>query len=186
MRTACSGHGRISLEEAEVRDATLDDLPDIVAIYNSAIPGRLATADTEPVTLEQRIAWFHAHKPGTRPLWVLMIEGEIAGWLSVSDFYGRPAYAKTGEISVYVAVEHQGKGYGSFLLRRLIERSPELGVEILLGFIFAENAASLQIHRNLGFEDWGHLPAVAEIDGRKRDLLIVGRRVQSDVSLNPQ
>lgn len=182
MRIACSDHGRIAPEGAEVRDATLGDLPRIVAIYNAAIPGRLATADTEPVTVEQRIVWFHAHKPETRPLWVLMLEGEIAGWLSVSDFYGRPAYAKAGEISVYVALEHQGKGYGSFLLRRLIERSPELGVETLLGFIFAENAPSLKIHRSLGFEDWDHLPAVAEIDGRKRDLLIVGRKVRATVS----
>jgi hypothetical protein len=31
-----------------IRDATLEDLATIVAIYNSAIPGRLATADLEP------------------------------------------------------------------------------------------------------------------------------------------
>ena len=37
------------------RDA---DLPAIVAIYNAAIPGRQATADTEPVTVKSREAWF--------------------------------------------------------------------------------------------------------------------------------
>src|SRR5437773_2631091 len=35
-----------------VRDATEADLPAIVAIYNAAIPGRTATADLEPVTVE--------------------------------------------------------------------------------------------------------------------------------------
>ena len=34
------------------RDAVLDDLPGIVAIYNSTVPSRLVTADLEPVTVE--------------------------------------------------------------------------------------------------------------------------------------
>ncbi len=33
-----------------IRDAVESDLPGILSIYNAAIPGRLATADTEPVT----------------------------------------------------------------------------------------------------------------------------------------
>ncbi len=35
----------------QIRLATLADLPAFVQIYNAAIPGRQATADTEPVTL---------------------------------------------------------------------------------------------------------------------------------------
>jgi phosphinothricin acetyltransferase len=165
------------MTEVELRDATMDDLPRIVDIYNAAIPGRLATADTKPVTVEQRVDWFRAHRSETRPLWVLTRDAETVGWLSLSDFYGRPAYAKTGELSVYVAPEHRGRGYGKLLLKRLVERSPSLGVETLLGFIFADNIASVKIHRALGFEHWGQLPKVAEIDGRKRDLLILGRKV---------
>ena len=93
LSSARSNSG-VVLEDADVCDATLDDLPRIVAIYNAAIPGRLATADTEPVTVEQRTGWLHAHKPRTRPLWILRVSGQIVGWLSLSDFYGRPAYAK--------------------------------------------------------------------------------------------
>ena len=50
------------------RDATLDDLPGIVAIYNSTVPSRLVTADLEPVSVESRMAWFHAHGPRARPM----------------------------------------------------------------------------------------------------------------------
>jgi phosphinothricin acetyltransferase len=39
----------------DVRHATVNDLPDITAIYNSTIPGRMVTADTEPVTVESRL-----------------------------------------------------------------------------------------------------------------------------------
>src|SRR6185295_19383940 len=40
-----------------IRNADTTDLPAIVDIYNAAIPGRLATADTEPVSLESRQSW---------------------------------------------------------------------------------------------------------------------------------
>src|SRR5438067_12809038 len=86
-----------------VRDATRADLPTIVAIYNAAIPGRMATADTEPVSPQSRQVWFEEHDPARRPLWVACVERSIVGWLSFQSFYGRPAYQATAEISVYVA-----------------------------------------------------------------------------------
>src|SRR5581483_9902891 len=88
------------------RDATLDDLPEIVSIYNSTIASREVTADLTPVTVDSRLPWFHAHGPSMRPLWVVESEvplgggKRIAAWLSFSDFYGRPAYARTAEISI--------------------------------------------------------------------------------------
>ena len=160
-----------------LRDARPDDLPRIVEIYNASIPGRLATADTTPVSVESRRAWLAEHEPTRRPLWVLEDAGEIVAWISLRSFYGRPAYAKTAEVSLYIAPEHQGRGLGTLLLRRMIERCPELGVENLVGFVFAHNEPSMAMNRRLGFETWGHLPGIAELDGIERDLLIVGLKV---------
>lgn len=39
------------------RQATLADLPTIVAIYNQTIAPHAVTADMEPVTVEQRRGW---------------------------------------------------------------------------------------------------------------------------------
>jgi len=39
------------------RDATLDDLPGIVAIYNSTVPSRLVTADLEPVMVRTHVRY---------------------------------------------------------------------------------------------------------------------------------
>jgi phosphinothricin acetyltransferase len=47
----------------------------------------------------------------------------------------------------------------------------------LLGFIFGHNEPSLKLFERFGFEKWGHLPSVAELDGIERDLVIVGKRV---------
>jgi L-amino acid N-acyltransferase YncA len=162
-----------------LRDATEADLPAIVEIYNATIPGRMVTADTEPVSIESRMPWFRAHNPRTRPIWVLAdpLNGRVCAWLSFSSFYGRPAYLSTAEISVYVAETARRRGLGKLLLREAIARAPACGVHTLLGFIFAHNDPSLQLFEKLGFGRWAHLPRVAVLDEVERDLVIVGRRV---------
>lgn len=160
-----------------IRDAAAADLPAIVAIYNAAIPGRMATADTVEVTVESRQAWFGQRDPQRRPLWVAEQEGQVIGWLSVRDFYGRPAYHATAELGLYVHPEHQRGGVGRLLLDHAIAAAPPLGVSTLLGFVFAHNEPSVKLLRRFGFETWGHLPRIAELDGIERDLLILGKRL---------
>jgi L-amino acid N-acyltransferase YncA len=161
-----------------IRDATIQDLPVIVAIYNSTVSSRMVTADTEPVSVESRQKWFQDHQPGRRPLWVAEEEGLVRGWLSYSSFYGRPAYDATCELSVYVAPEARRRGLGRHLLLRAIEHAPQIGVATLLGFIFGHNEPSLRLFEKFGFVRWGHLPKVATLDGIERDVVIVGRRCQ--------
>lgn len=157
-----------------IRDAHETDLPEIVAIYNASIPGRMATADLEPVSVESRVIWFSEHIPSYLPLWVMEVDKAICGWLSFQSFYGRPAYQATAEISIYVAPTYHRRGVGRQLLSRAIRTSPSLGLKTLLGFIFAHNQPSLQLFESLGFQRWGYLPKVAELDGVERDLEIVG------------
>ena len=164
-------------EPRRIRDALEADLPAIVAIYNASIPGRMATADVDAVSVENRLDWFRAHTPARRPVWVAERAGQVVGWLSVQSFYGRPAYQATAEVSVYVAPRVQGRGIGRGLLGEAVRRAPALGLRTLLGFVFAHNAPSLGLFEALGFTRWGRLPRVAELDGIERDLVIVGRRI---------
>ena len=160
-----------------IRHAEAGDLPAIVAIYNAAIPGRLATADTAPVTVEQRKEWFAAFDPGSRPIWVADAGGRIAGWLGLRSFYGRPAYHRTVEVALYVSPEARRRGVARALLSHAIAAAPALGIATLLAFVFGHNDASLALFRQAGFADWGVLPKIAELDGIERDLLILGRRI---------
>jgi phosphinothricin acetyltransferase len=159
------------------RVATLADLPRIVAIYNATVPSRMVTADLEPVSVESRRPWFEQHTPVLRPLWVVERGADVVAWLSFSSFYGRPAYDKTAELSVYVDQRARGQGLGSYLLREALAQAPSIGVDRLLGFIFGHNAPSLRLFAKLGFERWGFMPGVARLDGVERDLVVVGRRV---------
>jgi len=163
-----------------IRNADASDLPDIVDIYNAAIPGRLATADTEPVSLDSRRAWFHDRDFARYPIWVFESFDHvrpILGWLSFKPFYGRPAYAATAEVSIYVDPSAQRGGVATQLMEHAIIQAPALKLTTYLAFVFSHNGPSLELCRKFGFEQWGHLPRIAALDGEDRDLLILGRRL---------
>jgi L-amino acid N-acyltransferase YncA len=159
------------------RNASPDDLKDIVDIYNSTIPSRMVTADTVPVSVESRVNWFKEHNPGNRPLWIVEEEGRTIGWVSFQSFYGRPAYDATAEISIYLHAAVRGRGLGKKVLEHSILQSRSLGIKTLLGYIFAHNEPSLRLFRSFGFHDWALLPDIAVLDGVERSLVIVGKRV---------
>ena len=160
------------------KDASLDHLPIIVFIYNTTIASRMVTADTEPVTVESKQSWFYEHNCQSRPLWIVLNEhNEVVGWVSFQSFYGRPAYDATAEISIYLAEEHRGKGAGKQILQYCIQTAPALGIKTLLGFIFSHNIHSLTLFEKCGFEKWGNLPDIANLDGIERSLMILGIRI---------
>lgn len=158
--------------------ATSADLIFINDTYNESIPGGLATADTEPLPMEDRILWFENHRKSDRPIWILKDDaGDAIGWLSLSNFYGRPAYRNVAEISLYIDAAQQGKGYGKMALQQLIELAPSLSVANLMGFIFAHNEASIKLFKHFGFEEWGFFPEIAHMPNAKRSLLILGKKL---------
>lgn len=161
----------------EFNDATVNDLPMIVEIYNSTIPGRMVTADTEPVIVSDKLAWFHTHIPHTRPLWMVSHNEEVIGWVSYNNFYGRPAYDGTAELSIYLHPSARNKGYGKNILKYCITQASSLGIHTLLGFIFSHNAPSIYLFKNAGFEEWGILKDIAIMDEKHFSLSIFGIKV---------
>lgn len=162
--------------QVEFINASVNDLANIVATYNSTVASRLVTADLEPVSVESKLEWFNAHSSEKRPLWILMLDGKYAGWMSFNSFYGRPAYDGTVEVSIYLEENVRGKGIGKICLQKAIDISTSLNIHSLLGFIFAHNKPSLKLFYQFGFEKWAHLPEVANMDGVMRDLIILGKK----------
>lgn len=160
-----------------MRDAVDSDLPRIVEIYNAAVPTRLATADTVEVSLESKREWFERHVPGKRPILVHEDENSVVAWLSFEPFYGRPAYDHTAELSIYIDPAHCSKGLGAKLLEQAIAMTAELNIKTMVAYIFSHNEPSIRLFKKYGFEEWGKLPEIAEMDGKEYSLSILGRRI---------
>ena len=167
-----------NIDAIRFRQAVPADLGEIVRIYNSTVSSRLVTADLNPVSVESRVDWFHRHTPGKHPLWVVEAEGKTVGWLGFQPFHSRSAYDTTAEISIYLDSAVRGRGWGFKILDFALEVAPGLGMETIIGLIFEHNTPSVRLFEKAGFEEWGFLPGVANLDGVRRGLKYFGKKVK--------
>ena len=85
-------------------------------------------------------------------------------------------YRGVQEVSIYIGPDFYGRGLGRLLLGELIRGSEEGGVWTLQAVIFPENAASLHLHRSMGFRDVGRRERIGQLNGRWKDTLLLERR----------
>ena len=161
-----------------IRLAQIDDLLAIVDIYNQSIPSKQSTGDTQPVRVEDRMTWFGDHLPEEHPIFVVEVEGRVAGWCSLSAYRpGRAALRFTAEISYYIAITYHRQGIATALVENAVAACPALQIRHLFAIVLEGNEASLKLLRKKGFEQWGYLPRVAEFDGKEVGHLYYGRHV---------
>ena len=176
-----------------VQRAKKEDLPAILTIYNQSIAGKQATANLTPVTCAERQDWFDEHlNSATRPIYIVRAVVEdaevsveetvspIVAWGSFSDLYTRPAYHISTEISIYLHQDYHGQGLGSLLTRWMLTQAPSLGIHNVVALIFAHNQPSLGLFRKLGFEQWGYMPKVCDMEGFIADVVMLGKAVIAD------
>jgi len=128
----------------------------ILEILNEAIVNSTALYDYVPRPPQAMAGWFAAKRANSFPV-VGAVDGagRLAGFASWGTFRAFPAYKYTVEHSVYVHRDFRGRGLGQYLLLELVRRARSAQVHVLVGCIDASNAASIALHRRLGFEHCG-------------------------------
>jgi phosphinothricin acetyltransferase len=151
----------------------LTDAEAIRGIYNRAI-GTIATFDLEPRSLEEQQQWL-ALRSGAHIVLVADDRGVLTGFASLSPYRDRPAYRTTVENSVYVDEGHHGRGIGRALMGALIETARDHGFHSMIARIVSSNAASIALHRGLGFEIVGVEREVGRKLGKWLDVVVMQR-----------
>lgn len=158
-----------------IRPARIQDLEQIVTIYNCAVAAGFETAETEAVSVVQKQGWFAGHHSDAYPIFVCENEGTITGWSSISPYReGRQALRCTVEVSYYVHPACKGRGFGSRLLSTCLDYCREKGYKTIFAIVIDGNDASLALLRKYGFSEWGRLPGAYEYRGEQRDHLYYG------------
>jgi len=174
-------------EPVLVRPSRDGDVAAMLAIYRQHIRGGVETGvdndgAAEPDDLRQRRKNLSNHR---LPHLVASWRGEIVGYAYAVLFRKRPAYRFTAKHSIYVHQEHLGRGVGRLLLQNLIDACAAAGFRQMIGYIDADNVASLAIHEKFGFAKVGLLPAVAYRYGRWADTILVQRSLAAGATEPP-
>jgi phosphinothricin acetyltransferase len=151
----------------------LTDAEAIRGIYNRAIL-TVATFDLEPRSLDEQQQWL-ALRSGAHIALVADADGTLAGFASLSPYRDRPAYRTTVENSVYVDESYQGKGVGKQLMTELVDTARDHGFHSMIARIVSSNAASIALHRAVGFEIVGVEKEVGRKLGRWLDVVVMQR-----------
>jgi phosphinothricin acetyltransferase len=170
-----------------VRDARIDDVPAISAIYAWHVRMGLASFETQPPSEEEIRARLEGVREGGFPYLVGEIDGRVAGFAYASLYRTRPAYRFTLEDSIYVDPGHARKGVGRALLQALLERCEAIGCRQVVAVIGdSANAASIGLHSALGFKEAGILRAIGFKHGRWVDSVLMQRAIGRGDSTLPE
>ncbi|HWO96635.1 MAG TPA: GNAT family N-acetyltransferase [Bacillus sp. (in: firmicutes)] len=157
---------------ATIRKAVIQDLPQLVEIYNQSVLNNTATFDLNPVTVEQRRKWFDLHDQNELyPLLVAERDGKVAGYASLSMFREKEAFQSTSEISIYIDRDHQGHGIGKQLMTAILELAKELNYHVIMAGITKGNDTSVKMHEKFGFQFCGELKEVGRKFGEWQSVL---------------
>jgi phosphinothricin acetyltransferase len=143
----------------------------ILEIFNEAILNSTALYDYKPRTPQMMASWFEAKSKGNYPVvGVLSATGEFMGFGSYGTFRPWPAYKYSIEHSLYVASKFRRQGVGRILLGEIISAAGKQDYHVLIGGIDSQNAASIALHKQFGFEHAGTIRHAGFKFGRWLDL----------------
>lgn len=170
-----------------VRPSRDTDVEAMLAIYRRHIrrgveAGVEDDGAPEPDDLKERRKNFRARR---FPHLVATRDGEVVGYAYVVLFRKRPAYRYAVKHSIYVHHEELGRGVGSILMRALIDACAAAGFRQMIGYIDADNAASLALHARFDFARVGYLPGVAYRYGKWADSVMVQRSLGPGTTTPP-
>ena len=153
-----------------IRKAKKEDLKELLDIYNYEVEHGVATFDLETKTLEEREEWFYSHNVDNHPLIVAEIDGNIAGYASLSSYREKEAYKSTVELSIYIGVSYRKKGVATALMDSILDEAKrDERTHTVISVITSGNEGSKKLHEKFGFEFCGTLNEVVIKFGEYRD-----------------
>jgi phosphinothricin acetyltransferase len=155
-----------------VRAATTADLPAVAAIYTHYVLRTTMTFNTEVRTPREWQERFDDHVlAGPYHLLVAEVDGAVTGYVETQPFRPKPAYARSVELSVYVAPDGTGRGVGSALYRQLLaELAADGRFHRAYAIVALPNDTSVVFHERHGFHCRGRLSEAGYKFGRYLDV----------------
>jgi len=157
----------------KIRPAVLTDAPAVSVLYAAHVLTGTASFEIQPpdcAEIERRMK--NVLDRGHPWIVAEAADGRLLGYAYASLFHLRAAYAHTFENSLYLASDVQGQGLGTALMQALLPLCKQAGAREIIALIGdSANAASIALHKKLGFRHVGVITDVGEKFGRRLDVV---------------
>ena len=172
---------------ALIRPATETDAEAVAAIYGHNVLhgfGTFEEVPPSPAEMDQRRLAVVGHG---LPWLVAEDADRVLGYAYAGPFRPRAAYRYTVEDSIYLAPDAIGRGLGRALLSAVLDACEAIGLRQVVAVIGdSRNAASIGLHRALGFEPAGVGRNVGFKHGRWVDIVWMQRALNGGDSSAPE
>ena len=137
-----------------------------VRSWRAAYPGIVPDAILRALSVERReVEWRQILGEDRSQTYVAVVDGEIAGWISVGRSRDADATAATGELwGIYVDPGHWGRGAGHALWARGGPHLAAAGFAEVTLWVFRDNVRAQRFYRGIGFAADGAGQAI-DFDG---------------------
>jgi len=170
-----------------IRPSTAHDLPAITAIYAWNVLHGTGTFELDAPDLAEMTRRRDDVLAKGLPWLVADSGGVVLGFAYANHFRPRRAYRFCLEDSIYLAADAMGKGLGRLLLAELLARCEAVGARQMLAVIGdSANAASVGVHRALGFEQVGVFGSAGWKFERWLDVVLMQKRLGLGGTTSPQ
>lgn len=160
-----------------IRLARRDDAADLLAIYRPYVIETAVSFELEPPALAEFADRIDKALAGWQWL-VAESDGEIAGYAYGSAHRARAGYRWSTEVSAYVALAFQGRGFGRALYQQLLADLAGKGYCHAFAGITLPNEASIALHDATGFTRVGVFNSVGYKFARWHDVAWYQRKLR--------
>lgn len=159
-----------------IRPSTPADAPALAAIYGWNVLNGTGTFELEAPDDAEMARRREAVLANGLPWLVAERDGQVLGYAYANLFRPRRAYRFCLEDSIYLAPAAKGQGVGKLLLAELLSQCEARGARQMLAVIGdSANAASIGVHRALGFEQTGLIRSAGWKFDRWLDVVMMQR-----------
>ena len=90
---------------------------------------------------------------------------------------GREALQNTAEISYYIDYKYHGSGHGKSLIQYMIDDCKRININNLFALLLEVNIPSIKVLERFGFERWGYMPNIVDLNGKLCSHVIYGKNL---------
>lgn len=151
-------------------EINLEHLPTVLDIYTYYVLNTTATFHAHAFNIEEfkGIVFFENEKYRT---FVVKDDGNICGYVLLTQHKNREAYDGTAEVTVYLKPDYIGQGVGSLAIQYIEDYARGKDIHVLVATICGDNTKSINLFERNGYMKCAHYKEVGRKFGQLLDIV---------------